>query len=85
MGGRPQSAQSEESEGPSVDSWSDKDQSIHVRSVPGFLFDLVLRSRLEGTPDEVYAVLTVQGVCRLPGEAWAQRGGGGHWRCMGLD
>ncbi len=46
---------------PTTDSWSDNDQKISVRSAPGYLFDLLLRSKLEASPEEVYNVLTDPG------------------------
>ncbi|GBF88402.1 hypothetical protein Rsub_01114 [Raphidocelis subcapitata] len=45
---------------PSVEDWSEKNQKIVVRTTPGsgYLADLVLRSKVDATPDEVYSVLT---------------------------
>lgn len=43
---------------PSVDSWSEKDQRIIVsQPAAGFLYDLILRAKIDAHPDDVYAVL----------------------------
>ncbi|KAF6254530.1 hypothetical protein COO60DRAFT_311664 [Scenedesmus sp. NREL 46B-D3] len=45
-------------EGPSVDSWSEKDQRIVVsQPASGFLYDLILRAKIDAPPDDVYDVL----------------------------
>uniref|UniRef100_A0A383VA10 Coenzyme Q-binding protein COQ10 START domain-containing protein n=1 Tax=Tetradesmus obliquus TaxID=3088 RepID=A0A383VA10_TETOB len=45
-------------EGPSVDSWSEKDQRIVVsQPASGFLYDLILRAKIDAPPDDVYTVL----------------------------
>ncbi|KAF8065845.1 OCT4 [Scenedesmus sp. PABB004] len=44
---------------PSVDAWSEADQRIIVsQPAAGFLYDLILRARIDAAPDAVYAVLT---------------------------
>eukprot|EP00775_Hariotina_reticulata_P013383 gene13383-13510_t len=45
-------------DGPTVDTWSDKNQKIEV-SQPGqgFLYDLILRAKLDASPEDVYTVL----------------------------
>jgi hypothetical protein len=43
---------------PSVESWRDADQRIEVSSRPGFLWNVLLRARINASPDEVYSILT---------------------------
>ncbi|KIY98108.1 hypothetical protein MNEG_9855 [Monoraphidium neglectum] len=50
----------EDLEVPTVEDWSEKDCKVVVRTTPGsnLLADLVLRAKVDASPDEVYAVLT---------------------------
>ncbi|KAI8467121.1 MAG: hypothetical protein J3K34DRAFT_524027 [Monoraphidium minutum] len=52
-------AEVEEHNVPTVEDWSEKDSKIVVRTEPGanVLADLILRSKVPASPDEVYAVL----------------------------
>lgn len=41
-----------------VESWNEKDQEIVVSQPAGFLFDILLRAKVESAPEDVYAILT---------------------------
>lgn len=43
---------------PNVENWSDADQKIVVTSKPGFLWSVLLRAKIDASPDIVYKILT---------------------------
>jgi hypothetical protein len=41
-----------------VNSWNEKDQEIVISQPAGLLFDILLRAKVQSSPEDIYAILT---------------------------
>jgi hypothetical protein len=50
--------ETQETHVPSVENWSDAEQQLVVTSKPGFLWNVLLRGKIQASPTDVYNILT---------------------------